>query len=280
MLDAHTSEGIAHDASDGVHADGFVMRRQLAHEYGSVAGLGSFVSQVGLQGSACDHRQGQQILATRLRALERDGTEAPVDVGQLQPADLDAAQAQIERKADDGITALGRRQRIGERVQQPVDFLGLQASGQRRHAPVRRRRDDGQQRLHCVAAGGAIAQVRTQRGCDRDGVAGGAQRLQLIDDELAYILGQQRTHGDGLPGKLGQQQPLDDTQATAPGSGGQASGAAHVRVVAAQLVSDRARRRRCTGNDAFGSQDLQHRHQRSMQFHRRAQCTTQAVAAR
>ena len=107
MLDAHTSEGIADDASNGVHANGVVMRRQAAHEHGWVAGLGSFVSQVGLQGSACHHRQGQQILATGLRALKRDGTDAPVDVGQLQPADLDAAQAQIERQADYGITAPG-----------------------------------------------------------------------------------------------------------------------------------------------------------------------------
>jgi hypothetical protein len=138
MLDAHTSEGIADDASDGVRADGFVMRRQASHEHCCVAGLGSFVTQVGLQGSACDHRQGQQILATGLRALERDGAQAPVDASQLQPTDLDAAQAQVERQADDGITAPGRRQHIGERVQQPFDFLGLQASGQRGDAPVRR----------------------------------------------------------------------------------------------------------------------------------------------
>ena len=107
MLDAYAPEGIADDASDGVHAYGFVMRCQAAHEHGAVAGLGSFVSQVGLQGPACHHRQGEQILATRLRALERDGTHAPVDVGQLQPADLDAAQAQVERQTDDGITAPG-----------------------------------------------------------------------------------------------------------------------------------------------------------------------------
>ncbi len=37
-----------------------------------------------------------------LRALERDGAGAPVDVGQLQPGDLAAAQAQVERQAHDG----------------------------------------------------------------------------------------------------------------------------------------------------------------------------------
>ena len=145
---------------------------------------------------------------------------------------------------------------------------------------MRGRCDHAQQRLHCIPAGGPVAQVRAQRGCDRDGVAGGAQRLQLIYDELAHILGQQRTHVDGPAGELGQQQPLDNTQAAPPGSVGQAPSAAHVRVVAAQLVGDRTRWHRRAGDDALGPQDLQHRHQRGMQFHRCAQRTAQAIAAR
>jgi len=107
VLDAYAPEGISNDASDGVHADGLVMGRKAAHEHGGVAGLGALIPKVGLQGPTGDHWQGQQVLAARLRALERDGALAPIDIGQMQPADLDTAQSQIECQADDGITALG-----------------------------------------------------------------------------------------------------------------------------------------------------------------------------
>jgi hypothetical protein len=53
---------------------------------------------------------------------------APVDVGQLESADLDAAQPQVQRQADDGVATARRRHCIREGAQQPIHFLGLEAS--------------------------------------------------------------------------------------------------------------------------------------------------------
>jgi len=90
------------------------MRRQVAHEDGLIAALGPLVSKVVLQRLAGDSRQRQDILTAALRSLERDRALAPVDVGQLQVVDLDAAQAEVERQSDDGQTAPRRRYGCGE----------------------------------------------------------------------------------------------------------------------------------------------------------------------
>ena len=60
--------------------------------------LRTFVPQIGGQRLAGGRRQRQDVLAARLRALERDGAGAPVDVGQLELGDLAAAQPQVQRQ--------------------------------------------------------------------------------------------------------------------------------------------------------------------------------------
>jgi hypothetical protein len=70
---------------------------------------------------------------------------------------------------------------------------------------MRWRGNDGQQRLHRVAAAGAVAHVGAQRGCDRDGVAGGTQRLQLFGDEAPDVVRLQLADHDRPVGELRQQ---------------------------------------------------------------------------
>ena len=157
---------------------------------------------------------------------------------------------------------------------------GLSPRGSDGHAPVRGGSDDGQQRLHRVATCCAVPQVRAQRRGDRDGVAGGAQGVELVGDELPYVVALQFADENGPTCELGHQQSLDDAQSAGARSGRQASRVSHVGVVAAKLVGDRAGRLWQARNDMLGAQDLQHGHQRRVQLTRRAKRAAKTVAAR
>ena len=78
-------------------------------------------------------------------------------------------------------------------------------------------------------------------------------------------------------GELREQQPLNDAQTVHTGDRAQPAGVAHVRVVAAQLVGDRPRRRRQVADDAALAQQGQQRHQRCVRLtrmpHRRCRAT-------
>jgi len=82
------------------------------------------------------------------------------------------------------------------------------------------------------------------------------------------------------PGKLGHQQPFDDTKPTATRCARQATSVTHVGVVAAKLFGNGAGGGGRPRNDALGAQDLQQRDQCRMRRVRRAQRAAQAVAAR
>ena len=85
---------------------------------------------------------------------------------------------------------------------------------------------------------------------------------------------------DGPAGELGQQQPFDDAQPVAARAGRQAARVTHVRVVAAQLIGNRARGRSAHGDDALGTAGSPASEPARHAALRRAQRTAQAVAAR
>ena len=88
---AYPQKSIAHDNTDSINANGFIVGRALANEYRPITGLWPFVADVGFQRFASYGGERQNVLAPRLGALERDDAHAPVDVVQLQLIDLDAA---------------------------------------------------------------------------------------------------------------------------------------------------------------------------------------------
>ena len=117
MGDSGAPEGVTNDPTDCINTDWLVMWCYAAHEYRRIACLGAFVSQICLQRPSGARWQGQDILSFRLRAFEGYRASKPINIGQLQTIDLDAAQPQVERESDDGVTSVRRRQCRGKGIQ-------------------------------------------------------------------------------------------------------------------------------------------------------------------
>ena len=136
MRDAGASQRIADGTTRCVHADGLVMWRMAAHEHRRHGGGRTLVAQVLGQCFASGHRQWQHVLPYRLRALERQGAGAPVDVAQLQLGDLATAQPQVQRQPHHGQQAARRRAGLLAMRHQPLHLLRREGTGQRCQGPA------------------------------------------------------------------------------------------------------------------------------------------------
>ena len=138
MGDAGASQRIANGIAHDINPDGLVMRRMAAYEHRHHGGCRTLVAQVLGQCFPGGRRQRQHVLPDRLRALERQGAGAPVDVAQLQPGDLASTQPQVQRQPHHGQQAARRRAGLLAMRHQPLYLLRGESARQCCQGPARR----------------------------------------------------------------------------------------------------------------------------------------------
>jgi hypothetical protein len=136
--DAGASQRIANGITHGINPDGLVMRSVSANEDRHHGGDRTLVAQVLGKRVAGGIRQWQHVLPDRLRALDRQGAGAPVDVAQLQPGDLASTQPQAKRQPHHGQQATRRRAGLLAMHHQPLDLLRGESARQCCQGPARR----------------------------------------------------------------------------------------------------------------------------------------------
>ena len=158
--------------------------------------LGRSSRRVQGDGVPCCFRQGHYVFTPALGAAQCDRAGFPVDVVQVQPCDLAASQAQIERAAHYGVGAQHRRAALAKGGFELFDLCRLQRLGQRCQLPVRRIGQGTNQRM------GTVAQRRTPAEVAAQGGDHGAQTrrcpvvLGLRGEEASCVLGSEDLEPD------------------------------------------------------------------------------------
>jgi hypothetical protein len=131
-----------------------------------------------------------------------------------------------------------------------------------------------------IAAGGAVAEVGTQRSGERAGVRHAVHPRQFRSNEAANVFWLHLADGDGAAGEPAQQQPSHDRQSPCTRSDSQAAGVAHVHVVAVQFLRNGAAGPGQFQDDLLFTQQRQQVRKAGPQVAVGAQCGGMAVASR